>query len=179
MLNAGQEHSWGCHPEHPHVALHMAWASHNMEAGLWEKAAWEQVFQEAGSEAAGPVNDDAWNFPGITSPIFYWSESHRACPELRGWRNRLHLLMREWQGHNAQDRCGGVGDITAAIFGKYNAPYWNNDDVWTEACTKPYKKGERDAKEEHSWALPLGWLLEMLSLHLRELSWGTFKTTYW
>lgn len=49
MLNAGQEHSQGRHPEHPHVALHMAWASHNMEAGLWEKAAQEQVFQEAGS----------------------------------------------------------------------------------------------------------------------------------
>lgn len=27
-----------------------------------------------------------------------------------------------------------MGHITAAIFGKYNLPYWNNDNIWTEAC---------------------------------------------
>ena len=31
---------------------------------------------------------------------------------------RLHLSMREGQGHTVQEQEGGVGDITAAIFGK-------------------------------------------------------------
>lgn len=73
--------------------LHVSWASHSMKDELWEEKAQEQVFQEAGSEAAGPAKDYAWNFPSITSSMFYWSESHGAFPESRRWRKRFHLLI--------------------------------------------------------------------------------------
>ena len=37
--------------------LHVAPASLNMKADLWQEAAEEQVFQEVGAEAAGSVED--------------------------------------------------------------------------------------------------------------------------
>lgn len=32
------------------------------------------TFQETGAEAVGPVKDNGWNFPSVTSAMFYWSE---------------------------------------------------------------------------------------------------------
>lgn len=61
--------------------------------------------------------------------------------------------MREGKGHIAQEQGGGVGDITAATFEKYYLPYQNSDNIWAEACAKPYKKEERACKRITCMAL--------------------------
>lgn len=168
MLNAGQEHSWSCHPEHLHGVSPCV-------LGFSQHEGW--VMRGSGPRASVPRGRirSCWASKGL-------------CPELPPYYFCHILLVRESQGlprvkdmekvappldeRMTMSHCTRamwwVGDITAAIFGKYNLPYWKNDSIWTEACTKPYKKGGRDAKEEPAWTLLLRWLLAILSLHLRE-----------
>lgn len=57
--------------------------------------------------------DVHWKSHSVTSAMFCWlAGSHR----YKGRRNRLHLLMGEWQGSRKRD---GTRDIIVAIFGKH------------------------------------------------------------
>lgn len=66
----------------------------------------EDGFLEAGAEATRSGKGQTQNWHGITPTTFHWTKSHRACPDSRGWRNRLYLLIKVVQGagHIAAER---------------------------------------------------------------------------
>lgn len=126
--------------------LHVAPASLNMKAELWQEAAEVQVFQEAGAEAAGPVEDEARTSPVFLLPYSTSQSSHSAFPDLRGCKNRCHLLMREWQVNLACTRAMREGwEISQQCLENVIDHIGIVRIFEPETCTKSYKE-EKDTK---------------------------------